>query len=65
MEELFEIVFMTLFSYPGAAIRWLFSKIWGSKKTLKEYTDDDVYMNGTIGIIVITLVVLGLVKLLS
>lgn len=48
IEFIGEIIIMFVFNYPGAGIRWLISRLWGSKKTFKQYVDGDIYTNGLI-----------------
>jgi hypothetical protein len=55
LEFIIEIVLLGILVYPGAAIRWLLSRLWGSKKTFKEFTKDDYYLNGMTGLITLGL----------
>ena len=51
-----EIIIMFVFNYHGAGIRWLISRVWGSKKTFKEFVSGDIYTNGLIGLLTFALV---------
>ena len=54
MEAIFEMIIILIFSYPGASFRWFISRFWKSKKTFKEFLKDDSYMNGIIGLLVLS-----------
>ena len=53
MDVIFETLSLLVFSYPGAGIRWLVSRLWNSKKTFKEFNEDNTELNGVLGIFVI------------
>ena len=55
LEFLFEILAYIIFSYPGAGFRWLISRLWKSEKTFKEFHDENIELNGVLGIIIIAL----------
>jgi hypothetical protein len=42
MSDIFEIILIWIFSYPGAWIRWMIS---GRKKSMEDYRNDDWYFN--------------------
>ncbi|MCF1422086.1 hypothetical protein [Mangrovimonas futianensis] len=50
-EFIIEVIVYALFQYPGAAIRWAVSRLWGSDKSFKEFLNDDMDFNGAIGIL--------------
>lgn len=50
MEVIFETVFVLIFRYPGAFIRWLFLF---KKRSFKSILKDDSYLNAAISFIVI------------
>lgn len=50
-EIIFEVIVYALFQYPGAAIRWAVSRLWGSDKSFKEFLNDSMEFNGAIGIL--------------
>jgi fluoride ion exporter CrcB/FEX len=52
-----EIILMFLFNYPGAGVRWLISRLWGSKKTFKDFAKGDIYLNGSVGIITMAILI--------
>ncbi len=49
-----EVVFVYLFSFPGAVIRWVLT---GKKRLLKEVLKDDGYLNATIAFLFIGAVI--------
>ena len=57
LEIVGEFILMVLFNYPGAGVRWLISRLWGSKKTFKDFAKGDWYLNGTVGILTMTLII--------
>ncbi|WP_162052714.1 hypothetical protein [Pontibacter pamirensis] len=59
MEFVLEIIIYFIFMYPGAAIRWLISRLWNSKKTFKEFAEDDAYLNGGTGIFFLAVVMIS------
>lgn len=59
MEFVLEIITYFVFLYPGAAIRWLISRLWNSKKTFKEFAEDDAYLNGGTGMLFLALVIVS------
>ena len=63
LDFLGEIILMYIFRYPGAGIRWLVSRLWRSKKTFKEFVQDDFYTNGLIGVGTVFLLVVLIMKL--
>ena len=64
MQSIFEIILETIlliiFSYPGAIIRWI---VTGFRKPFKEYLNDDAYLNGTIGLLVLSFSIVILKKI--
>ena len=52
-----ELILQAIFIYPGAAIRWTFSRLWKSKRTFKDYLNDDFYMNGSIGLMIPAIII--------
>ncbi|WP_375238029.1 hypothetical protein [Aurantibacter sp.] len=58
MEAIFEIMLLLIFRYPGAALRWLFSRLWKSKKKYIEFLEDNVESNAIIFIGTLILVTL-------
>ena len=59
MDVIVEIILIGLLVFPGALIRWTISRLWRSKRKLKEFLDDDAYLNGTIGILVLGFIIWG------
>ncbi|WP_055436731.1 hypothetical protein [Lacinutrix algicola] len=55
IEFLIEILAYIVFSYPGAGFRWLISRFWKSEKTFKELHDENIELNGALGLIIIAL----------
>jgi len=55
MEFLFELVVTFLFSYPGALVRYVILRIFGSKKTLKECVNQDMTQNALLGFLVVVI----------
>ena len=53
-EIIIEAIVLLLFVIPGAFIRWMFS---GFKKPFRFYLKKDPYINGSIGIVVIGLII--------
>lgn len=49
MEFIFEFIVTFVFSYPGALVRFLILKLFGSKTTLKECISKDVTQNAFLG----------------
>ncbi|WP_123864641.1 hypothetical protein [Chitinophaga barathri] len=49
-----ETVLLILFHYPGAAIRWVFLL---GRKPFRQLLKDDGYLNGSIGIVVVSFAV--------
>ena len=37
MEIIFETIIILILRYPGAGLRWLFSRLWNSDKNFKEF----------------------------
>jgi len=63
MESIIEILLLIVFKIPGAIVRWLLS---GCKRPLKNYIDNgDAYLDGSIGLVTIVLIVILLTKLLT
>ncbi len=60
MEFIAEIIILALFIYPGAMIRWVFT---GCRRPLKDLLNDDGYMNGSIGLVVIVGGIAGILQL--
>jgi len=58
MEIILETIIILIFRYPGAGTRWLFSRIWKSKKNFKDFLNDEPYVNGIVGLLVLTGIVL-------
>lgn len=63
MEIIFETIIILIFRYPGAGIRWLFSRMWKSKKSFKEFLKDDSYINGIIGLLFLALIIISITYL--
>jgi hypothetical protein len=63
MEIILEVFIILIFRYPGAGIRWLFSRIWNSKKEFKDFLKDEPYINGIIGLLVLTLIILSITQI--
>ena len=60
MEIILETIIILIFRYPGAGIRWLISRIWKSNKKFKEFLKEDSYLNGTIGLLVLALIIISI-----
>ena len=45
-----------LFSYPGAVVRWMRLKVFGSEKTFKECLKQDIAQNAALGILLLVIV---------
>jgi len=63
MGELLATIFIEgiinfLFSFPGAVIRWLLT---GRKRSIKDYWNDDIFLNAFVGIAFFTLIILVVV----
>ena len=58
MEIILETIIILIFRYPGAAVRWGFSRLWNSKKSFIEFTKDEPYINATIGILILVGIIL-------
>jgi len=63
MRELLATIFIEgiinfLFSFPGAVIRWLLT---GRKRSIKDYWNDDIFLNAFVGIAFFTLIILVVV----
>ena len=61
-ETIIEIFILILFRYPGAFIRWI---LIGRKKTFKQILSGDSYLNGSIGLVFVVLIIVFLVKLIK
>ena len=61
-EILFEIIIIGLFTMPGAFYRWLISRLWFSKKTFKDFSNEDGHLNGILGLL-ITVLLIGIISL--
>lgn len=48
MEFIFELIVTYLFSYPGALIRLIILRIFGTKTTFKECLKQDITQNAAI-----------------
>jgi hypothetical protein len=55
MSDIFEIILIWIFSYPGAWIRWMIS---GRKKSMEDYRNDDWYFNSVFVILLVVLLIL-------
>lgn len=53
MEFIFELIVTYLFSYPGALVRWMILKAFGSKKTFGECLKQDITQNAALGFLLI------------
>jgi hypothetical protein len=51
-----EVILDFLLNYPGAMIRWLISRLWGSKKTLKEFSNGDINTNALVALFTFVLI---------
>ena len=58
---IFEVLFYWILSYPGAFVRWIFTK----NKSFKEIYDDNPYWNGGIGILVFIVVICAILVILG
>lgn len=56
-EIIFEFLLIWLLIYPGAGVRWLISRLWKSKKPFKDFVNEDGYMNGSIGLMTLGLII--------
>ena len=63
MEVVLEVLIIILFRYPGAGLRWAVSRLWKSDKTFKDFLNDDAYINGTIGLLFLAAIVIGVLTL--
>tara|TARA_R110002110_G_scaffold54448_5_gene156310 strand:+ start:601 stop:801 length:201 start_codon:yes stop_codon:yes gene_type:complete len=63
MEIILETIIILIFRYPGAGIRWLFSRIWNSNKSFKDFLKDDSYKNGIIGLLFLALIILSITQI--
>jgi len=61
VEVIFETLIILIFRYPGAGLRWAVSRLWKSKKTFKDFLEEDSYINGIIGLLVIGLTITAIV----
>ena len=52
-ELIIEPVLYGILVIPGAFFRFLISRIWFSKKSLREFIKDDKVINGFIGLLVV------------
>ena len=59
MDVIVEIILIGMCVYPGALLRWSISRLWRSKRSFKDFIEDDAYMNGTIGILFLGLIIWG------
>jgi hypothetical protein len=60
-EVIVEVILLVLFRYPGAFVRWA---ITGFRSPFKKFLDGDTYLNGTIGLVVIVLLIVLIKKLI-
>ncbi len=56
MEVIVEIVVFLIFRYPGALLRWLFSRLIGSKKNFKSFLEDSVELNAIVGVLIMIVI---------
>lgn len=61
MDVIAELILRLVFSYPGAGIRWLISKLGKSKKTYQEILDEDADINGVVGFFTLAIPILILI----
>lgn len=54
LEIIIETILLLLFIYPGAFIRWLLT---ACRRPFKEIANEDGYLNGTIGITAVGIIV--------
>ncbi len=59
---LVDVIVYYLFSYPGAAVRWIFIR---KRKSFKEIVSEDIFMNSTIGLLFLVPVVGGIILILK
>jgi hypothetical protein len=59
MEIIVEIILLLLCVYPGAFVRWL---ITGRKRPFSKFVKDDGYLNGAVGLISISLMVVLIIN---
>ena len=59
MQAVIEPVLMVVLAVPGAFIRWVISRLWLSKRTLKEFVKEDPYANGIVGMLLY--IVIGII----
>jgi hypothetical protein len=55
MEFILELIVTYLFSYPGAVVRWMLLKAFGSKKTFKECLKQDITQNAALGFLLLAI----------
>lgn len=60
-EIIVEVIILIIFRYPGALIRWVFT---GCRRPFKEVLQDDGYINGMLGLVVVASLIVLLVKYL-
>ena len=65
MEIIFETLIILILRYPGAGIRWLFSRLWKSDKKFNEFLKEYAFMNGVISLLIIAAIVLGIKNIIQ
>ena len=60
MEIIFETIIILVLRYPGAGIRWLFSRLWKSDKSFKDFLKEDAFINGVLSLLIIAAIIVGL-----
>ena len=62
MEIIFETIIILILRYPGAGIRWLFSRLWKSDKSFKDFLKDDAFISGVVSLLIIATIIIGIKK---
>ena len=57
-----ESIILILFRYPGAFIRWTFT---GFRRPFKDVLNDDTYINGMLGVIAVSGIVVLILKFIG
>lgn len=55
LEFIVELIVTYICSYPGAVVRWMLLKVFGSKKTFEECLKQDITQNAALGILLLTI----------
>ena len=65
MEIIFETIIILILRYPGAGVRWLFSRLWKSDKSFKDFLNEDAFINGVVSLIIIAAIIVGIKYVIS